>query len=122
MEKKSLRKYNSDFRKNFKQKLTKLSNKNDCFQIYKIINSELENKITINNNGMYFNINLLSDKTIELINNYITDKNESDSTTTEHSKIIYESYNKDTNMENFISSHKLTNQEKSLIKKYRQKS
>ena len=64
MEKKSLRKYNSDFRKNFKQKLTKLSNKNDCFQIYKIINSELENKITINNNGMYFNINLLSDKTI----------------------------------------------------------
>ena len=118
---KSLRKYNSEFRRNFKQKLAKLSNKNDCFQIYKIINSELENKITINNNGMYFNINLLSDKTIELMSNYVNEKNESDTTATEYSKIIYESYNKDTNIENFISSHKLTNQEKSLIKKYRQK-
>jgi hypothetical protein len=117
---KSLRKYNSEFRKNFKQKLAKLTNKTDCFQIYKIINTELDNKITINNNGMYFNINLLSDKTIELINNYIIDKVETE-TTTEYSKIIYESYNKDTNIENFINSHKLTNQEKSLIKKYRQK-
>ena len=118
---KNLRKYNSEFRKNFKQKLAKLSNKSDCFKIYKIINAELDNKITINNNGMYFNINLLSDKTIELINNYINDKVDTETTTTEYSKIIYESYNKDNNIETFINSHKLTNQEKSLIKKYRQK-
>jgi hypothetical protein len=69
---------------------------------------------------MYFNINLLSDKTIELINNYINDKVDTETTTTEYSKIIYESYNKDNNIETFINSHKLTNQEKSLIKKYRQ--
>ena len=116
---KNLRKYNSEFRKNFKQKLCKLTNKTDCFHIYKIVNQELENKITINNNGMYFNINLLSDNAINLISSYINDKIESENTTTEYSKIIYETYNKDTNIENFINSHKLTNQEKTLIKKYR---
>ena len=109
---KSLRKYDSKFRKNFKQKLLKLTNKTDCFQIYKIILDELDNKITINNNGMYFNINLLSDNAIDDINNYINDRIENENTTTEHSKIIYETYNKETNIENFIGSYKLTNQEK----------
>ena len=39
---------------------------------------------------------------------------------TEQNKIKYEIYNKENNIENFINGQKLTNQEKSLIKKFRQ--
>lgn len=112
------RKYNSEFRKNLKQKISKLSNKYDYLQIYKIIISELENKISSNRNGIYFNLNLLSDKTIEKINIFLNNIIETNS---EFVKVKYETYNKDTNIENFIITHKLTNQEKSLIKKYRLK-
>ena len=122
MEEKISRKYNSDFRKTLKTKISKLSDKNDFMQIYKIINSEIENKISINRNGIYFNLNLLSDKSIEDIS-FILDKIESDTQIlSEPSKITYEIYNKDNNIETFIHGHKLTNQEKSLIKKFRQPS
>jgi hypothetical protein len=117
MEEKISRKYNSEFRKNIKTKISKLSNKNDYIQIYKIIINELENKLSINRNGIYFNLNLLSDNCIEDINTII--ENSGIQTNTEQVKIIYETYNKDTHIENFINSHKLTNQEKSLIKKFR---
>ena len=76
MENKINRKYNSIFRKNLKDKIAKLNSKNDYMYIYKIVSDELENKISINMNGVYFNINLLSDESIELINNFISDKND----------------------------------------------
>lgn len=124
MEKKKLRKYNSEFRKNLKTKISKLSNKTDFIQIYKIISHEIENKLSINRNGIYFNLNLLSDKCIEdiitiLKNNDVLNDTQSN---TEQFKITYETYNKETHIENFINGQKLTNQEKSLIKKFRQTS
>jgi len=117
---KSSRKYNSEFRKSLKQKISKLSNKYDYIQIYKIIINELENKISSNRNGVYFNLNLLSDKTIDKINIFLNDKIDTEQNS-EFIKVKYETYNKDTNIENFIITHKLTNQEKTLIKKYRLK-
>lgn len=120
MEEKKSRKYNSDFRKTLKTKISKLSNKNDFIQIYKIVNLELENKLSINRNGIYFNLNLLSDKTIENINNILEKTETETQTITDQPKITYETYNKDNYIESFIHGHKLTNQEKSLIKKFRQ--
>jgi hypothetical protein len=120
MEGKIPRKYNSDFRKNLKQKLSKLTSKSEYLEIYKIIISEQDNKLSINRNGIYFNLNGLSDKAIEKIYNLITYKIETE-TCTEQNKITYESYNKDVAIENFIQDKRLTNQEKSLIKKFRQK-
>ena len=122
MEEKNFRKYNSEFRKTLKNKISKLSNKNDFIQIYKIVNSELETKLSINRNGIYFNLNLLSDKSIDDIT-IILDKNDiNNQINNEHSKIVYETYNKDNNIETFIHDQKLTNQEKSIIKKFRQSS
>lgn len=122
MEEKKIRKYNSEFRKNLKTKISKLSNKHDFIQIYKIVNFELENKLSINRNGIYFNLNLLSDKSIEAISSILEncDIFNDTQTNTEQHKITYEIYNKETHIENFINGHKLTNQEKSLIKKFRQ--
>jgi hypothetical protein len=124
MEEKNFRKYNSEFRKNLKTKISKLSNKTDFIQIYKIINYELENKLSINRNGIYFNLNLLSDKCIEDITDILENNDilTNTQTNTEQLKITYETYNKETNIENFINGHRLTNQEKSLIKKFRQTS
>ncbi len=119
---KKIRKYNSTFRKILKTKISKLTNKSNFIQIYKIVNNELDNKLSINRNGIYFNLNLLSDKCIEDINAILENNDNLNETNTEQSKIIYETYNKETHIENFINGYKLTNQEKSLIKKFRQTS
>lgn len=122
MEEKKIRKYNSTFRKILKTKISKLTNKLNFIQIYKIVNNEMESKLSINRNGIYFNLNLLSDKCIEDIGAILDNYDNSNDTlsNTEHTKIIYETYNKETHIEDFINGHKLTNQEKSLIKKFRQ--
>ena len=127
MEEKKSRKYNSEFRKKIKKKISNITNKTEFINIYKIIKSELENKISINRNGIYFNLNILSDKLIENIC-FILDKSESElqlllqtQIPIEQNKIKYNIYNKENVIETFIQEHKLTNQEKSLIKKFRQK-
>ena len=121
MEEKKPRKYNSEFRKTLKTKISKLTKKQDFIQIYKIVNYELDKKLSINRNGIYFNLNLLSDKSIEqisdILENFVI---LNDTQINNEQKITYETYNKETYIENFINDHKLTNQEKSLIKKFSQ--
>jgi len=115
------RKYNSIFRKNLKTKISKLTDKNDFVKIYKIVNDELDNKLSINRNGIYFNLNLLSDKCIEDISLIIDNINIlNEIQINNEPKIKYETYNKEINIENFIKNNKLTKKEKSLIKKFRQ--
>ena len=116
-----MRKYNSVFRKNLKDKISKLNSKTDFLYIYKIILNDLEDKLSINRNGVYFNINLLSDDTIELINNFITDKIDSE-ICTDQQKIKYESYSKDSIIQNdFLYGSKLSNQDKTILKRLHQK-
>ena len=55
------RRYNSNHRKIIKQKISSLTDKSDFISIYNIINNEIESKISINRNGIYFNLNSLSD-------------------------------------------------------------
>ena len=88
---------------------------------YKLISKELESKFSVNKNGVYFNINLLSDDCIKEISNYISDKYDSE-TTSEVSKIKYETYYKE-NENNIDISYgtKFSNQEKSILKKLHQK-
>jgi hypothetical protein len=116
--KKSSRIYNSSYRKILKDKITKLNNKKDYLYIYNIISKELETKFSVNKNGVYFNINLLSDNTIKELNDYIIDKNETD-TNSEISKIKYETYYKENNCD-FSYGTKFSNQEKTILKKLHQ--
>lgn len=123
MENKNIRKYNLEFRRNLKQKISKITNKPDLIEIYKIVNGEFENKLTINQNGIYFNLNQLSDKSMESILKIISDKDDTETATEQQQfKFKYEIYSKDTVIDNFIQNHKLTNQEKTLIKKFHQES
>lgn len=113
----STRKYNSIFRKNLKDKISKLNSKSDYMYIYRIILDELGDKMSINRNGIYFNLNILNDKTIELINNFISDKIDSE-INTEQRKIKYESYSKEATVQNeFLYGPKLSNQDKTILKR-----
>jgi hypothetical protein len=113
--------YNSLYRKNLKEKITKLNNKKDYLFIYGRISKELESKFSVNKNGVYFNINLLSDECIKELSDYISDKNETESAT-EISKIKYETYYKENeNDMEFSYGTKFSNQEKTILKKLHQK-
>ena len=113
--------YNSLYRKNLKEKITKLNNKKDYLFIYGRISKELESKFSVNKNGVYFNINLLSDECIKELSDYISDKNDTESAT-EISKIKYETYYKENeNDMEFSYGTKFSNQEKTILKKLHQK-
>ena len=115
------RKYNSIFRKNLKKKILNLSEKNDFISIYKILISDTNTKISINNNGIYFNLNLLSDICIEQINSFLQEKNILLVETKKINKIKYEPYSKSCSSESEINyGQKLSNQEKIIIKKCNQ--
>jgi hypothetical protein len=121
MENISTRKYNSIFRKNLKDKISKLNSKSDYLYIYRIILDELGDKMSVNRNGVYFNLNILNDNTIELINNFISDKIDSE-INTEQQKIKYESYSKETTVQNeFLYGPKLSNQDKTILKRLHMK-
>ncbi len=114
--------YNSTFRKNLKDKITKLNNRKDYIYIYNLISKELESKFSVNKNGVYFNINLLSDDCIKTLSDYINEKYDTDISTTEQSKIKYETYYKETSESlDFSYGLKLSNQEKTILKKLHQK-
>jgi hypothetical protein len=117
MENISTRKYNSIFRKNLKDKISKLNSKSDYMYIYRIILDELGDKMSINRNGVYFNLNILNDNTIELLNNFISDKIDSE-INTEQQKIKYESYAKENTVQSeFLYGPKLSNQDKTILKR-----
>jgi len=113
--------YNSIYRKNLKEKISKLNNKKDYLFIYGRISKELESKFSVNKNGVYFNINLLSDECIKELSDYISDKNDTESAT-EISKIKYETYYKENENDiEFSYGTKFSNQEKTILKKLHQK-
>ena len=65
------RKYNSSFRNTIKSRISRLENINDYKYIYKLIKNKTN--ITINKNGVYFNIQSLDDQTIEDLIDYLDD-------------------------------------------------
>ena len=65
MEIKKNRKYNSSFRKKLLTKLEYFQDKNDLIDIYNIIFIDIGNNISSNINGIFINLNMLSDLCID---------------------------------------------------------
>ena len=109
------RKFNSNFRTKIVLKISKLTNKKDFVNIFNIIQNEVGDKVSINRNGIFVNINILSDETIIKLTDYLNDNTENCSmTATEtENKIKYKPYSIDEN----VTSDKLSNHEKSILKK-----
>ncbi len=121
MEQKSSRKYNTEFRKKLLAKFEKIKNKDDLVQIYNIIVDDIGNNFSSNRNGIFINMNILSDKCIKNLMEFLEDKNNSNYTQSDTEKINYKSYKfDDVELINEMG-HKLSNQEKNIIKRIRNK-
>ena len=109
------RKFNSIFRTKIVLKISKLTNKKDFVNIFNIIQNEVGDKVSINRNGIFVNINILSDETIIKLNDYLNENTDNITTTATETenKIKYKPYSIDEN----ITSDKLSNHEKSILKK-----
>jgi len=121
MEHKCLRKYNTAFRKKLITKFDKLENKNGYIDIYNIIVEDIGTDFSSNRNGIFINMNILSDKCIEKLIEFIDDKLNLTMTQSENEKINYKSYKVDD--ADLISEmgYKLNNQEKNIIKRIKNK-
>jgi hypothetical protein len=109
------RKFTSNDRRKIVLKIAKLKNKKDFISIYLLIKDELGKNISINKNGIFFNVNILSDKCLVDLSLFLNDALEN-STETE-TKVKYNAYSID-DIDNISNmGPKLSNQEKSIIKK-----
>jgi len=119
-EQKSSRKYNSNMRRKLSDKIKKIKNKSDLVEIFKIVTRDVGENYSQNKSGIYFNLNLLSDDAIEEINT-IVHSIETSETVSEinDEKIKYTSYSEN-EMDVYNSlGPRLSNQEKSILKKFK---
>lgn len=116
MENLNKRRFNSLYRRKIVNKINNLKEKKDFITIFNIVQLDLGKDISINKNGIFFNINALSDYCIEKIDLFLN--NISEIVTESETKIKYKPYFVD-DMENINKlGPKLSNQEKSIIKKF----
>lgn len=121
MEHKCLRKFNTNFRKKLVAKLDKLKNKNDYIDIYNIIVEDVGTNFSFNRNGIFINMNILSDKCIEKLLEFIDSKLNLIITQSETEKVNYKTYKIDDVEIISDMGHKLSNHEKNIIKRIRSK-
>jgi len=96
--------------------IKKVDSKKIFYNIYNIVYNDIPDKITINDSGVYFDINHLSNNAIneikELLNNNISD------TETRINLIQYSVENKVENIQGQNNGPRLSSQEKLLVNKY----
>ena len=117
------RKYNTEYRKKLVTKIEKLlvKNKSDSIQIYNIINEDIGNNFSTNRNGIFINMNILSDNCIMKLVSFIDDKYTNSVTQSETEKPTYNVYPLDETEYIPDMGHKLSNMEKHIIKRIRNK-
>jgi hypothetical protein len=116
------RKYNTEYRKKLATKMEKLlaKNKTDSINIYNIINEDIGTNFSTNRNGIFINMNILSDECILKLVSFIDEKNTSSVTLSETEKPTYKVYKID---DDYVPEmgQKLSNMEKHIIKRIRNK-
>jgi hypothetical protein len=121
MEHKNSRKFNTESRKKTVSKIEKLKDKSDYINVYNIILEDIGTNFSSNRNGLFINLNLVSDNCINKLLDFLEEKVSYTISQTDTDKLNYNSYKMD-DME-MISKmgHKLSNQEKNIIKRSRNK-
>lgn len=113
------RKYNSIFRKKLVSKFEKIKSKTELLDIYNIIVEDIGTDFSTNQNGIFINMNILSDLCIKKLVDYIEDKINITTSQTETEKLNYKTYKPDDVETISESGIKLSNQEKNIIKRIR---
>ena len=120
MELSGSRKYNTIIRKKLVNKCENIKDKSDLITIYNIIYLDIGNNFSSNRNGIFINMNILSDNCIEKILEFVNKKLNT-SLIIETEKVNYKSYKFDDIELISEMGHKLSNQEKNIIKRIRNK-
>ena len=115
-EDKKSRKYDTKIRKKISHKISKITDKEEYIKIFKVVTRDLGGTFSENKNGIWFNLNMLSDDAVgeilELLNSSL------DTATSEsENKFKYIPYDPD--YIGKIGGPRLSNHEKSLIRKIR---
>ena len=113
------RKFNSEHRKKIMNKITKVNDKYIYIRIFKIVKKELGSNLSSNKNGIFFNINLLSDKSIDEIVNILNEHSINTTETISQNTLQYNPYSVENISESNKDCPRLSNQEMNLIKKLR---
>tara|TARA_B100001093_G_C26688663_1_gene953815 strand:- start:775 stop:1152 length:378 start_codon:yes stop_codon:yes gene_type:complete len=118
-EKSSKRKYNSQYRRKLLDKLDKIKNKDFIKTVFKIVNKDIGDNYSENKSGIFFNMNILSDSSIEEINSLLNSFDNIVISETSEDKLTYKAYSEnEIEMYNSIGP-RLSNQERSILKKYK---
>jgi hypothetical protein len=117
-EKKS-RKYNTEYRKKLVNKFDKIKIQSELHNIYNIISKDIGTNFSSNRNGIFINMNIISDDCIDKLVEYIEEKNTSSLIMSD--KVNYKSYKFDEIDIISETGQKLSNQEKNIIKRIRNK-
>ena len=118
-EKSSKRKYNSQYRRKLLDKLDKIKNKEFIKNVFKIVNKDVGDNYSENKSGIFFNMNILSDSSIEEINSLFDSFDNIEISETSEDKLTYKAYSEnEIEMYNSIGP-RLSNQERSILKKYK---
>ena len=116
---KTKRKYNSEFRKKLNDNIKRIKNKKTLVSIFKIVNSDIGSNYSENKSGIYFNMNLLKDSTIEDIKKIVDNYNVETTSEESSDKMIYKSYSEnEIDIYNSIGP-RLSNQEKNILRKFK---
>jgi len=118
MESKKIRKYNTIYRKKLVENLNKITDNEILLEIYNIIVEDIGQNYSSNKNGIFINLNLLSNLCIDKLE-IIIEKYKNINTTKNDNVYQSQSINyKLDDIELFSEmGHKLTNQEKIYMKK-----
>jgi hypothetical protein len=113
------RTFDSHYRKKLIDKINNIKDKSQLVLIFKIVNRDIGNSYSENKSGIFFNMNLLSNDAIieisDLINHFIETETEAENASED--KVTYKSYS-DNDVDTYNSfGPRLSNQEKSILKK-----
>ena len=116
---KKVRIYNSMYRKKLIDKINIITDEDILIDIYNILNDDIGNNYSINNNGVFININIVSDKCITILDCLLTNLNNNIKDNIDIYNIdIYNTKNESDTVEKLLDmGHKLSNKEKSILKK-----
>lgn len=112
---KKIRKFNTSKRKKLVDKIGNIIDNNVYYKIFNIIKNMKTVKYTENNNGIFFNINKLSDDIIEKIVNIVNTSLEN--LDTSEIKLDYTPYSVDKYLKTSNFGPRLSNKEKNILNK-----
>jgi hypothetical protein len=115
--------YNSEYRRNLSEKISLINDDKLYFKLFNELKNQKDFKYSRNKNGIFFDINKLSDNTIIIIKNFI-DNNDIQSIkniNTETEKLEFIQYSTEEFSKLNEKGNRLNNIEKNLLRVYKNK-